>query len=128
MELCRKVPKKYFPPLDPGIAPVVIILQENGIETYQSCQGGPGHSALAPTIWFHGNRGTGFRAYEILVTHGLDQPLECLQRVWTIQDGELTGPTWQAVFRSNVLRHVLKRRTMTRAELKKHTEMTLSVV
>ena len=60
--------------LDPGIAPVVKLLMENDIETFESCQGGKGHCFLEPTVRFHGNRGTGFKVYEILVTNGLDRP------------------------------------------------------
>ncbi len=33
----------FSPPLDPGIADYVIALREAGIETFESCEGGPGH-------------------------------------------------------------------------------------
>lgn len=41
-------------PPDPGIAPIVSILRQNGVETCQSCQGGPGHSSREPYVDFRG--------------------------------------------------------------------------
>jgi hypothetical protein len=46
--------------LDPRIAPYVRVLQENGIETFDSCEGGPGHAMPEPTVRFHGPRSEGF--------------------------------------------------------------------
>lgn len=45
--------------LDSGIRPYVKILDDNGIETFESCQGGDGHCFPEPTIRFHGVRGEG---------------------------------------------------------------------
>lgn len=84
------------PGLDPGIEPFVEILRRNGIETFESCQGGDGHSYPEPTIRFHGNSSEGFRAFAIASTHAL--PVSCLRRIWTINDGEPTGPYWELVF------------------------------
>jgi hypothetical protein len=39
-------------PLDPLIAPMVLFLQNNGVVTTQSCQGGKGHLWGRPTISF----------------------------------------------------------------------------
>lgn len=36
--------------LDPGIANVVALLRASGIDTFSSCQGGPGHEFNCPTI------------------------------------------------------------------------------
>lgn len=38
--------------LDPGIAEAVKILNRFGIETFESCQGGKGHSYPEPTFAF----------------------------------------------------------------------------
>ena len=42
--------RDIYAPLDPGIADVVHLLRQNGINTFASCQGGPGHSFLWPTV------------------------------------------------------------------------------
>lgn len=86
-------------PLDKGIAPFVDILLREGVETYESCQGGPGHVFPEPTIRFHGGYAEGFRVYAIATTYGL--PVYAIRRLWTVDDGELTGPTWEIVFRAS---------------------------
>lgn len=83
-------------PLDAGIARFVEVLASNGIETYESCQGGPGHAYAEPAIRFHGAQGEGFRALAIAQAHGL--PVSELRRLWSIIDGEPTGPHWELVF------------------------------
>jgi hypothetical protein len=35
---------EYDPPLDPGIRRYVEVLNEAGVETFESCQGGEGHA------------------------------------------------------------------------------------
>ncbi len=88
---------KAVPGLDPGIAPFVEILRNNGIETFESCEGGNGHSYPEPTIRFGGTAGDGFRAFAIARDHAL--PISCLRRIWTItKDGEPVGPHWELVF------------------------------
>lgn len=84
------------PPLDAGIARAVTILRSKGIETYESCQGGPGHSFPEPTIRFHGDRTEGFRAFAIAQQHAL--PVMDLRRFWQVIDGELSGPKWEMTF------------------------------
>jgi hypothetical protein len=83
--------------LDPEIAPFVQILREAGIETFESCQGGPGHAYLEPTIRFHGHRDEGFRALAVALQRGL--PISELRRTWPILDREPTGPYWELTFR-----------------------------
>jgi hypothetical protein len=83
--------------LDPGIARYVETLRQAGIETFESCQGGPGHAYPEPTIRFHGPRDEGFRA--LAVSHQQGLPLSELRRTWPILDGEPTGPHWEIVFR-----------------------------
>lgn len=82
--------------LDKGIAPYVEVLIEGGIETFESCQGGEGHSYPEPTIRFHGDRSEGFRALAIAMRPPL--PVKALRRIWDVEDGEPTGPYWEMVF------------------------------
>lgn len=92
-----------IPGLDPGIAPWVEILRNHGVETFESCQGGPdpererGHAYPEPTIAFHGGPAVGTKAYSIAKQHGL--PISELRRVWKEDDHELVGPQWEIVFR-----------------------------
>lgn len=86
--------------LDPGIAPFVKILYDHGVETYESCQGGPdparpgrGHAYLEPTIAFHGGPEAGPRAFGI--AQMFDLPVADLRRVWRLQHHELNGPHWE---------------------------------
>jgi len=83
--------------LDIGIRHYVLVLRSQGIETCQSCQGGPGHSYLEPTIEFYGEKGEGPRAAAVALTYGL--PIDELRRVWNVRDGELTGPIWTMTFK-----------------------------
>jgi hypothetical protein len=82
--------------LDPGIAPYVKVLHENGVETFESCDGGPGHAMPEPTIRFHGERPEGFRALAVARTYNM--PVGELRRFWPIIDGEPTGPYWAMTF------------------------------
>ncbi len=51
--------------LDPGIARYVGVLDEAGVETFESCEGGPGHGFLEPTVRFYGDNSKGFRALTV---------------------------------------------------------------
>src|SRR5579884_2216630 len=57
--------------LDAGIRPVVECLLANGVETFESCEGGEGHAFHEPTVRFHGNHAEGFRVLAIALQHGL---------------------------------------------------------
>jgi hypothetical protein len=83
-------------PLDPGIAPAVRALWAAGVETFESCDGGPGHAYAEPTVRFHGDRSEGLRALACAIQADL-RPSE-LRRVWPILDGEATGPYWELTF------------------------------
>jgi hypothetical protein len=82
--------------VDPGIRREVRVLSENGVETTESCQGGPGHSFPEPTVRFRGGQAEGFRALGIALQHGLK--VAELRRYWSIQDGEPVGPYWEMTF------------------------------
>lgn len=83
-------------PLDAGIEVAVHALRKEGIETIESCEGGEGHPFFAPTVRVAGGPGEGFRAYGVAVRAGLKP--KSIARVWTVDDGELTGPFWDIVF------------------------------
>jgi hypothetical protein len=82
--------------LDSGICEIVRILMEAGVETFESCEGGPGHAFTHPTVRFHGHREEGFRAMAVAQSHGLN--VTYLRRVWDVIEGEPTGPQWEMVF------------------------------
>lgn len=82
--------------LDKGIKDYVEILLAEGIETYQSCEGGEGHSFPEPTVQFSGDRSEGFRALAVALQNGL--PVSAVRRVWSIEDGEPVGPDWEIIF------------------------------
>lgn len=85
-------------PLDPGIERVVRLLHASGVETFESCEGGPGHATPEPTVRFHGDQAAGWQALSVALNHGL--PVLYLRRVWYVDGVEPSGPTWEMVFRS----------------------------
>ncbi len=91
----------FDPPLDLGIRKAVEVLFQAGIETFDSCQGGQGHTYPEPTVRFHGDRSEGYRAYAAVLQAGL--PVGGLKRVWSVVDDELTGPWWELTFGTELL-------------------------
>jgi hypothetical protein len=89
--------RQFHPPLDPGIERAVLILRAAGVETYESCEGSPGHAVPEPTVFFNGERTAGWQALAAAQDHGLD--VLALRRVWTVINGEPVGPTWEMTFR-----------------------------
>lgn len=87
---------QFDPPLDPGIQRAVLCLRQAGVETFESCQGGSGHTYPAPSVRFHGDRAEGFRA--LAAAQRSDLPVAELRRVWSIQDLEPVGPVWEITF------------------------------
>ena len=83
-------------PLDEGIAHAVHALRQEGIETIESCEGGAQHPFSEPTIRIVGGSGEGFRAYGVAVRASLKP--RSIARIWTVDDGELTGPYWDIIF------------------------------
>jgi hypothetical protein len=81
---------------DVGIKNKVKLLLENGVETFESCEGGNGHTYPEPTIRFHGGRAEGFRALSVAMQN--DLKVSGLKRVWDIIDGEPIGAWWEMVF------------------------------
>jgi hypothetical protein len=87
--------------LDPGIRKAVERLQAEGIETFESCEGGAGHSFPEPTVRFYGTPEAGWRAVGICLAYRL--PILALRRVWYMLDSnEPTGPQWEITFRERL--------------------------
>jgi hypothetical protein len=86
----------FDPPLDPGIRDIVLTLLSNGVETFESCEGGPGHSFPEPTVRFEGGSSEGLKAMAIAMENGL--PVFRLRRVWGIIDKAIHGPWWEMTF------------------------------
>ena len=84
--------------MDAGIRRYVLILRQGGIETFESCQGGPDHAFPDPTIKFHGNAGEGFKALAIAMTY--DLPVLSVRLTWDFYDGMPHGPWWEMTFRT----------------------------
>jgi hypothetical protein len=80
--------RKASPPipgkLDKGIEKALRRLQSCGIETWESCEGGPGHAYPEPTVSFYGTPEAGWRAVGVCLAYGL--PIMSLRRVWNILD------------------------------------------
>lgn len=85
--------------LDAGIREYVKVLRLNGVETFESCEGGPGHSYPEPTIRFAGGSvAAGWQALAVCFDFGL--PVAALRREWDVLDGhEVTGPHWALTFK-----------------------------
>jgi hypothetical protein len=66
--------------IDIGILPAVEILRKNGIDTFESCEGGEGHSFPEPTVRFWGNEIDCIRAYDICQYYRLN--VSCTRKVF----------------------------------------------
>jgi hypothetical protein len=87
---------QFNPPLDEGIREIVLTLVAQGIETFESCQGGDGHGFPEPTVRFEGGLAEGPRAVAVAIAFGF--PIARLRRTWGIKDGMLHGPWWELTF------------------------------
>jgi hypothetical protein len=86
----------FDPPLDDGIREIVLTLLQNGVETFESCEGGRGHSFSEPTVRFEGDSSEGLRALSVALAHGL--PVAELRRCWGVIEGLIHGPWWVMTF------------------------------
>lgn len=82
---------------DRAIRHIVELLRNEGVETFESCQGGAGHAFPEPAVRFHGDREEGFRALACALR--LELPVAELRRYWQVVDGEPRGPYWEMTFR-----------------------------
>ena len=91
----------YVPPLDAGIEKAVRTLREAGVNTYESCEGGAGHSYPEPTVRFHGGYPEAICALGVALYHRF--PVSCIREVWDVLDGRIfESPTWEMVFYEKV--------------------------
>jgi len=96
-ETIQRAQELHFePPLDEGIREIVVTLIAHGVETFESCEGGPGHSYPEPTVRFEGDLSEGPRAVSVALGYGL--PVSRLRRTWAIRDCMLHGPWWEMTF------------------------------
>lgn len=86
--------------LDAGIRRAVLILRASGIETFESCEGGAGHSMPDPTVRFWGGTWAGYRAFAVAMEHGL--PVLHLRYCYTVVNGHLETPCWELTFHASV--------------------------
>jgi hypothetical protein len=88
--------------LDPGIERAVRALQDAGCETFESCQGGAGHSYPDPAIRFGvGRPEEGWKALAVCLTLGY--PVLRLRLCWDVEHGHVpTGPYWEIVFSKSI--------------------------
>jgi hypothetical protein len=94
----RRVPAQ----IDPGIRKAVELFQKYGVETFEACEGGVGHSYPEPTVAFYGGPAAGHRAVAVCLDYGM--PVLSLKRVWDIlETNELTGPHWEITFRRRMV-------------------------
>jgi hypothetical protein len=91
--------KEFEPPLDAGIRDAVGALRAGGVETFESCEGGPGHAFPEPTIRFHGDETEGYRAFTVAIRGGLK--VLSLRRAWQVAGSDLVGPHWEMTFLLN---------------------------
>ncbi len=92
--------KKFDLPLDTGIERAVLFLINNGIETWESCEGGEGHSYPEPAVRFHGGYSELLRAASLLI--GRQFPVKRFSRVHRVIEGELDRMTNEVVFYKKV--------------------------
>ena len=88
--------------VDKKMVKLLQVLNEHGVETFESCQGGTwdngkGHSYPEPTVCFHGEIQEGPRAFSIATTFGFK--VKDLRRYYSVINKELVGPSWQMTFR-----------------------------
>jgi hypothetical protein len=86
----------YDPPLDEGIKDIVLTLNEAGIDTFSSCEGGEGHIFHEPTVLFDGSRRKAFRAFRIAMKNNF--PVLALRKSWNIYNTKTFPPHWELVF------------------------------
>jgi hypothetical protein len=68
----------------------------NGVEAFESCEGGHGHSFPEPTVRFEGASSEGLRAVSVALENGL--PIRELRRVWSFKNDLIHGPWWEMTF------------------------------
>jgi hypothetical protein len=96
MEAYAALEPCYDVPLDPGVADIMAWFKDLDVYTFQSCEGGDGHTRRESTVWFEGGQAEGLRVMAAALREGL--PVASLRRVWDAIDGEVVGPWWEMTF------------------------------
>jgi hypothetical protein len=101
-ELVRSLTDDYNPTfyaeIDKGIRFAVRVLHARGIDTCQSCQGGPGHAYDRPTVDLPttADDATGFAALAALAEYGL--PVADVALHWPVRHGLPYEKLWRITF------------------------------
>lgn len=95
----KMMPASWYARIDTGIRFPVRVLHAAGLETCQSCEGGPGHDYPVPSIELptDGGDSTGFAAMAALATFGLD--VSEVSLVWSVSRGLPGGCVWRLTLR-----------------------------
>ncbi len=98
----ERMARESIEDIDPGIREAVAILNWHGIQTCQSCHGGPDHSYPEPTVDFIGSQSSALRALAAAIEYGL--PVMTLRHAWHLGrgDGMPFEDVWQLVFRDSI--------------------------
>jgi hypothetical protein len=83
--------------IDPEIVAALHALADYEIDTFSSCQGGPGHGGM-PEILFHGSDHDGLHAVWLLEAQGFR--VQTLSRHWDLDHGPPRQPFWRVTMRS----------------------------
>lgn len=81
--------------LDPGIRRTVCYLRDHEIDTFESCQGGEGHSWPHPCVHFQGDENAGLWVVWLLEHAGTH--VRWLSRTWDLDHGLPRSPYWEVV-------------------------------
>jgi hypothetical protein len=92
------MPESFYEGLDPGIRFAVRVLHAAGLETCQSCQGGPGHAYLEPTVDLiaGADDAVGFAALAAL--HGYGLLVANVSITWPVRHGVPYEKLWRITF------------------------------
>jgi hypothetical protein len=83
--------------MDVGIRDIVYLLRKNGVDTFGSCEGSPGHGYYWPTVSFRGSQEEGMRALSVAIDNKL--PVWQLNRTWLVSNGCVnTHVDWEMIF------------------------------
>lgn len=86
--------------LDRGIIRIVRVLTDGGIETWQSCEGGHGHSYEWPSVDIIDRP---WAALDLCVMY--DLPVHTISNLFEIWEGKPTRPFWRVEFSPHKMKH-----------------------
>ena len=84
----------FEPPLDDGIRDIVLTLIAHGVETFESFEGGRGHSFPEPAVRFEESSSEGLWALAVALENR--SPVSEPRRTWGIIVGVIHGP-WRVM-------------------------------